>query len=116
MDIFGLSGTGRICWSTKAVRRNGRWTARLGRLFVALPCLIMCDMRGRVGVEREVAWLLYVGGEWQQDELSSGRRVHKRRSVIKSAEIQCCDWSKLCIVTCVGAASSSRLQRAETRD
>jgi hypothetical protein len=51
MDIFGLSGTGRICWSTKAVRQNGRWTARPGRLFVALPWLIMCDMCGRGGVE-----------------------------------------------------------------
>ena len=57
-DIFELSNTGRICWSTKVVRQNGRWTARPGRLFVALPLLIMCGMCGRRGVGREVAWLL----------------------------------------------------------
>jgi hypothetical protein len=55
-DIFELSGTGRICWLPKAVRQNGRWTARPGRLFVTLPLLIMCDVCSRVGVEREVAW------------------------------------------------------------
>lgn len=52
-DIFELSGTGRICLSTKVVRRNGRWTVRSDRLFVALPLLIMCNMRGRESVERE---------------------------------------------------------------
>jgi hypothetical protein len=55
-DIFELSGTGRICWSPKVVRQIGRLTGPLGHLFVTLPLLIMCDVCGRVGVEREVAW------------------------------------------------------------